>query len=239
MAYQLDEFYPNGAPIIIQVAFRHGYGPAIVELNRKVYFNDRLSIAPPILEAIQGLCLSSCDNQYCAVMHARGMVAAGFDLEDVKRLVLYQDLPDWVADREKWQHSLRRVAAIFRTPQAAPQLYRSLSEFHPREVIEEIGGIVAFSLLHKFLLEIYSDEIDIKKEPILFRSVDCGAELISFFMQRRGRQLQTFSICSICKDVKSESGWLPVEHALADLPAGAHFSHGICPKCYDRWMAME
>ena len=36
MPYQLDELYPEGVPIIVQVGFRHGYGPAIVELNRKV-----------------------------------------------------------------------------------------------------------------------------------------------------------------------------------------------------------
>jgi len=236
---RIEEYYPGGAPIIIQVAFKHGYGPAIVELNKKVYFNDDLSISAPVMEAIQGLCLSSCDNQYCAIMHARGMITAGLTLEEVQRLIELQQLPDSIPNKEPWEHTLRRIAAIFRDPYAAPHLYRSLSEFQDDRTIEEIGGIVAFSLLHKFLLEMYDEEIKIDEEPILFETVDCGSELISFFSKQLDKTVPVYTICSICNDLKGEQGWVPIEKTLSDVPADAIFSHGVCEKCLDRWMAMQ
>jgi hypothetical protein len=55
-------------------------------LNQKVYFNNKLSFSPAICEAIQTLYLSRFENQYCAVVHARGLVCEGSALADVERL---------------------------------------------------------------------------------------------------------------------------------------------------------
>ena len=234
----LEQYYPGGAPIIIQVAFKYGYGPAIIELNKKVYFNDQLSLPPLICEAIQGVCLSSCENQYCTIMHARGLITEGFSLDDVKRLVELQQLPEFVLDKAKWEHSLRRIAIIFRETQPAAHLYKTLTEFHSIEVIEEIGGVIALSLLYKFLLELYSDEINIEDEHILFQTVDCPTELITFFSRFRGKSVPTFTLCTLCKDVKSQKGWIPIEMALNTIPPEADFSHGVCNRCFDRWLSL-
>ncbi|HIG54181.1 MAG TPA: hypothetical protein EYG11_19170 [Candidatus Latescibacteria bacterium] len=51
-------------------------------------------MSPQIRETIQGLCLSSCENQYGSIMHARGMIEQGFDYEDMKQLVAFQRLPN-------------------------------------------------------------------------------------------------------------------------------------------------
>ena len=76
----MERYYPHGAPIIIRVGFEHGYGRALVELNRKVYFNESLHFSAQIMEAIQGIVLSRCENKYCLVMHMRGLIASGFHL---------------------------------------------------------------------------------------------------------------------------------------------------------------
>lgn len=233
----LQRHYPGGAPIIIQVAFVHGYGEAIVELNKKVYFNEQPLLSPVIREAIQGVCLSSCENQYCVIMHSRGLITEGFTLDDIERLVTRQTLPKFVPDRAEWEHSLRRIATIFREPRPAAHLYKSLAEFHDGEVIEEIGGVIAFSLLHKFLLELYSEEIDIEQEPILFKTIDEPQALISFFMKIEGKDVPTLTLCSLCKDVKSGERWRPIETVLHDIPSDAAFSHGICEKCFERWLS--
>ena len=230
----MSKWYPSGAPKIIQVAFKYGYGTAIVDLNQRVYFDPEPRFSPAIREAIQGLCLSSCANQYCAIMHARGLVAEGFSLNAVKRLVEFQELPDFVEDKTTWEISLRRIAAIFREPGTAERLYASLKELHSDEVIHRIGATVAFSILHKFLLELYSDEIVIEDEPILFQTVDCGTELISYFTEYRQQQTAVYSLCFSCKDLKAADGWLPIERALASLPLEARFSHGVCPRCTER-----
>ncbi|MEM7157480.1 MAG: hypothetical protein AAF799_31850 [Myxococcota bacterium] len=236
----LQRWYSGGAPIIIQVAFKYGYGPAIVELNQKVYFNENLSFSRALMEAVQCVCLSACENQYCAIMHARGLMTHGFSLEEVKNLAMHQTLPESFEDKSKWEHTLRRVATIFREAQSSAHLYKTLAEFHSPEVIEEIGGIIAFSLLHKFLLELYSDEIQIEDEPSLFATVDQPRELISFFMTEGDRErVPTLTLCTLCKDVKSSQGWVPIESALNDIPADATFSHGLCERCYDRWLSLE
>lgn len=230
----LNKYYPGGAPIIIQVAFKHGYGASILDLNKKVYFNQELSISPVILEAIQAVCLVSCENSYCVVMHARGLISQGFTLDDIQRLVRFQELPKWVERREIWEPSLRRIATIFREPEVASHLYKSLLEFHSVDEQEEIGGIVAFSLLHKFLLEFYKDEIRIDDEPILFKTIDCGEELIAFFRNQPNEGQAVYTICCMCKDLRGKDGWIPVESALAGIPADATFSHGLCKSCFTR-----
>ncbi len=227
----LREYYPDGAPIIIQVAFKYGYGPAIIELNQKVYFNEDLSFPPLIREAIQGVCLSSCKNQYCAVMHARGLITEGFTIADVKQLVDLQRLPDWVPEKEKWEDSLRRIAVIFRESGVASLVYKSLHTINIADEINDIGGAIAFSLLHKFLLEFYDDEIDVNEEPILFQTVECGQELITYFSDAYEKNTPTFIICCICKDLKGEHDWLPIERMLSEIPSNAKFSHGICNRC--------
>ena len=218
----LNHYFPDGAPIIVQVAFKYGYGPALMELNKKVYLNHDLSFSSQIVEAIQALCLSSCKNKYCAVMHSRGLISQGFTLEDAKRLVELQRLPSSVEDRERWEDSLRRVATLFREPQAAPYLRNSLTETNSASEIEDIGGIIAFSWLHKFLLEFYSDEIRIEQEPILFETISCGSELIHFFSQYGDSSRPTFILCCMCKDIKSTDEWLPIEASASDLAPGPH-----------------
>lgn len=231
MSDLMRKYYPNGAPIIIQVAFKHGYGPAIIELNQKVYFNENLSFSPLILEAIQAVCLSSCENDYCTVMHTRGLISLGFELDDVRRLIEYQKLPDSTPDREIWERSLRRIATLFREPELAAYLYDRLREDHDESTVTEIGGVVAFALLHKFLLEFYCAEINIDQEPILFKTIDCGAELIAYFTKMRGKVYPVYTICCSCKDVKVKEGWVAVERVLPHCSADAAFSHGLCPSC--------
>jgi hypothetical protein len=157
-----------------------------------------------IREAIQGLCLTSCANKYCAVMHARGLIAEGFSLAEVKRLVESQELPAKVPERGQWEVTLRRVRIIFREPQLAPKLYKTLLAHHSAQEVADIGAVIAFSLLHKFLLEMYSDEILIAEEPILFKTVDCGPELIQYFSHSEREQVPWVTLCCMCKDVKNK-----------------------------------
>ena len=230
----MSKYYPGGAPIIIQVAFKYGYGPAIVELNKKVYFNKNISCSPLIREAIQAVCLSNCENDYCTVMHTRGLSALGLTLDDVKALIEFQRLPTAVEGREIWEPSLRTITTIFREPQLAARLYSGLTKYHDERQLEDIGGIIAFSLLHKFLLEFYSDEIDITQEPILFKTIDCADELIAYFNKNSAKDLPLYSMCCICKDVRGKHGWIPIETALREIPAEATFSHGFCESCVER-----
>jgi hypothetical protein len=37
-------------------------------------------------------------------------------------------------------------------------------------------------------------------------------------------------ICSFCKMIQSESGWIPLEHYIS-LHSKADFSHSLCPEC--------
>jgi len=234
---QLAQYYPDGAPIIIQVAFKYGYGPSIIELNKKVYFNDSLSFSPVIREAIQGLWLSHCENQYCTVMHARGLITEGFTLEEVKNLVAFHRLPASVSERNIWEPSLARVYHLAREPLIAPTLYSSLTEYLSDEQLDDVSGVIAFSLLHKFLLERYSSEIRIEEEPILFQTVDCGQELINLLNDQERPAEYMHVICSLCKALKTTSSWMPIEVAINDLKPDCQFSHGLCESCATNWKA--
>ena len=227
----LDRYYPSGAPIIIQVAFKYGYGPAIVELNKKVYFNEQLSFSPEIREALQGIVLSHCENKYCLVMHMRGLIAAGFTLNEVEALVTRFELPERLPNATKWSATLQRISALCAEPRVAPRLYASLADLHPRSVIDEIGGVVAFSLLHKVLLDLYPSQILIEDEPILFATIDCGEELIQSMTRRGDEEYPLVQLCCVCKAIEARSGWVPIEQALGELERETCFSHGFCPRC--------
>lgn len=231
MSDLMKKFFPNGAPKIIEVAFKHGYGEAIMDLNKKVYFNDELSFSPIILESIQALCLSSCENEYCAVMHTRGLITHGFSLDEVRHLIEHHRLPTWVEESQTWNPVLRKVSTLFTEPMLASALYVSMEEHLTPRQVADVGGVVAFSLLHKFLLEFYPDEIVIDDEPILFQTVDQGPELISYFRDRLGTMHPMYAICCLCKDVQTADSWTPIERALSKLPPGAVFSHGMCETC--------
>ena len=228
----IEVYFPNGAPIIVQVAFARGYGPALMALNEKVYFNADLGLSPLILEAIQCACLSSCDNRYCAIMHARGMVTHGLSLEEVRHFAVSQELPERVPESPRWSAVLRRIHILFRTPEIAPNLYTSLRGMLQPGEQREMEDVIAFALLHKFLLEAFYKEIDIASERILFDTVDCGHELIETFTQGP-RPRSVLTICCACKDLKTAEGWVPIEHVVARIFDDHVFSHGLCPKCFD------
>jgi GAF domain-containing protein len=49
---------------------------------------------------------------------------------------------------------------------------------------------------------------------------------------------QIFPICSYCKKVQGTSGdWVAVENYIAEV-AGKRFSHGACPQCFEREIAV-
>jgi hypothetical protein len=41
------------------------------------------------------------------------------------------------------------------------------------------------------------------------------------------------SVCMVCKRVRSEDRWVPIE-AFLTARTDAAFSHGLCPTCYER-----
>jgi DNA-binding response OmpR family regulator len=59
------------------------------------------------------------------------------------------------------------------------------------------------------------------------------AERILGLHQHVKRLEGLLSICSYCKKIKEQEQWSPLESYLAEHSA-AHFSHGICPACYEQ-----
>ena len=118
----------------------------------------------------------------------------------------------------------------------APRLYESLAELHSPEVIEDIGGVIAFSLLHQVLLDLYSSEIVIEQEPILFRTIDCGEELVRRCTRVDKEEVPIYSLCCLCKDIRVRSGWIPIERVVGEIESDAVFSHGFCERCAERQM---
>ncbi|MCH9672589.1 MAG: hypothetical protein K0U93_14205 [Gammaproteobacteria bacterium] len=235
---QLLSYYPNGLPIVVRVAIEKGYGGPFLDLKSKVMNIPNEVLSPQLIEAIQVLCLSACENQYCTVMHCRGLIALGYSMADVRTLVEFQRLPADTPHRDVWENSLRRIAAAFRGPQIASTLYYSLEEFHTAKEIEAIASAVAFSMFHKFLLEAYTREIDIEAESLLFTAIDCGRELIDYLERTSKQCTNIVALCTICKDIRLETEWIPIERALHSLPADAQFSHAVCDRCVGRWQKM-
>ena len=152
--------FPERRALIVQVAFARGYGPALMALNEKVYFNADLGLSPLILEAIQCACLSSCDNRYCAIMHARGMVTHGLSLEEVRHFAVSQELPERVPESPRWSAVLRRIHILFRTPEIAPNLSSLRGVLQPGEQREVEDVIASRCSMWAFRSRLYK-EIDI------------------------------------------------------------------------------
>lgn len=235
----INDYYPDGAPKIVQVAFERGYGPAMMELNKWAYFHPAPSFSTVILEAIQAVCLSHCENKYCAIMHSRGLVVEGFTVSEIKDLIAFQRLPERIPDRLKWEPVLSRIYHLSRETQIAPRLYATLSETLTEQEVDDVGGVIAFSMLHKYLLERYAKDIRIQDEPILFNTIEYGFELIRFFESFEGREEAVYTLCCLCKAVKTDRVWMPIEHTLPHLPRHCHFSHGFCPACAEKWTDQE
>ena len=117
----------------------------------------------------------------------------------------------------------------------AADLYAGLHELHEPHIVEDIEGVLAFALMHKFLLEAFSKEIVIQQEPILYSTIDCAAELISVLVEYSGAQRPLFTICCECKALKGRAGWLPFEQAIGDISSNALFSHGYCESCVEQF----
>ena len=234
----LDEHFPDGPPsVLLRVAFERGYGPTLMPLVERIFLSGTFGLPPVITEAVQVLAHSTCRNKYCAVFHACGLVRLGFDVDQVQALVERQALPASFADRERWEPTLRRVATLFATPELAGPMYAQLGERHAGQELEELGALLAFCSLDRFVLEFHSGEVDVREEPIVFEMVAEAPELITYFMREDDRQVAIYSICCRCKDVLTTDGWAPVEQALSAIPPDARFSHAYCPACVDRELA--
>jgi hypothetical protein len=225
-------------PRIIEVAFKDGYGRAIVELNKSVYFNDKPTLSPIIREALQALYLCVCENQYCTVMHTRGLITLGFSLDDVKNLIENKSLPKSVPEHMRWESIIRVVPVIANEASVSSKLFDFIRGLCSPEEAREVEATIAFAALHRFLLEAYSDEIQIEEEPILVKTIDCADALIQFINQHAKRNSPIITICSLCKDIKTNEGeWIPIESVIEKLREVPKFSHGVCDSCIPRWRA--
>ena len=230
----LERYFPDGnLSILLRVAFDRGYGPTLMPLVEKIFLSGEFSLPPVITEAVQVLAHSTCQNKYCAVFHAAGLVALGFSLAEVQALVERQTLPDHFPERERWEPTLRRVTTQFHTPELSGALFAQLALHHQAKELEDLGALLAFCSLDRFVLEFHSTEIDVTQESMVFDRVGCARELVQYFTEERGNPVAIFMLCCRCKDVLTSAGWTPIEGALAEIPGDARFSHGYCSACVE------
>lgn len=234
----LEKHFGEKEPsVLLRVAFEHGYGPSLIPLLERVFLDPEFSLPREVTEAVQVLAHSACQNKYCAVFHATALMSTGFSLEEVQALVERQILPERVEGRERWEPTLRRIVTLFHTPDVAQPLYSQLVRRHKGRERDDLGALLAFCSLDRFVLEFHSGEIDVKLEPIVFEMSPSAPDLIAYFTSEKDKKLPTVALCCMCKDVQTTDGWMPIEQALVHIPGESRFSHGYCPTCTERELA--
>ena len=233
----MHQTHPEEVPLAIEVAFRHGYGRAFIELNKNVYAKHDAVLPYEVREAFLGLHLSVCDNKYCTIMHFGELIYLGWTLDEVTLLIESHRLPDRIEDRERWQKICSVIPIIAAEPYAAGTMFNLIRTLTSEAEADEISGVIAYSGLLRFLLECYPEAIDIEKEAMLHEMVDCADELTRYVHSFGERQRPMVTLCTICKDVKvSETEWRPVERVIHSLEPNFEFSHGCCPTCVPNWI---
>lgn len=230
----IARLYPSGIPQIVDIAVRHGYGVPFLELKRLVAEESEQSIPVAVCEAIRAVCLSRCENEYCLVMHSVGLVLEGFSLAELKALVEFHQLPAFVPRREDWERTIKLISAAFENETLTGTLRHSLRELHDEKTIELLAHVSAFAHFHRFLMQCFGDEFDVRTEP---RVLALGAEaesLLAFASTAKFAERPIVTICSMCKDVRTPQGWVPIERMIGEIPGQAQFSHGLCERCLDR-----
>lgn len=180
-----------------------------------------------------------CDNRYCAVFHAVNMVDLGLDPKEVKALIESQQLPSRYSDLKRWEKSLQLIAVQFHSPATANTLFSQLARFHEGQELADLGALIAFCNLDRFILEFFSEEIDLHAEPMIVERASYSDDLVLSFTEIRGEEKPIVTMCSVCKAIQTEDKWLPIEEAIPKIPGNALFSHGYCPPCVEQTLAAE
>ena len=234
----LDQYFPDhDLSIILKVAFENGYAKTLVPLLDRVYFNQTFSIPPIIVDAAQVLAHAICDNNYCAVFHSVNMVDLGFDPGEVKTLIQSQQLPSRYTDLKRWEETLQLIAVQFQSPSTANALFSKLAHLHKGQELSDLGALIAFCNLDRFILEFFSDEIDLHAEPMIVERAAYSDDLVLSFTQIHGEEKPIVGMCSVCKAIETKHAWLAIEEAIPKIPGNALFSHGYCPSCLESVLA--
>ena len=236
----LDQYFPDhNLSIILKVAFENGYAKTLIPLLDRIYFSQTFSIPTIVVEAAQVLAHAICDNRYCAVFHAVNMVDLGLDPKEVKALIERQQLPSRYSDLKRWEKSLQLIAVQFHSPATANTLFAQLAHFHEGQELADLGALIAFCNLDRFILEFFSEEIDLHAEPMIIERASYSDDLVLSFTEIRGEEKPIVTMCSVCKAIQTEDKWLPIEEAIPKIPGNALFSHGYCPPCLEQTLAAE
>ena len=185
----LDQYFPDhNLSIILKVAFENGYAKTLIPLLDRIYFSQTFSIPTIVVEAAQVLAHAICDNRYCAVFHAVNMVDLGLDPKEVKALIERQQLPSRYSDLKRWEKSLQLIAVQFHSPATANTLFSQLARFHEGQELADLGALIAFCNLDRFILEFFSEEIDLHAEPMIVERASYSDDLVLSFTEIRGEE---------------------------------------------------
>lgn len=236
----LETLFPDADySIIFRVALDNGYAPTLLPLLDKIYLSENFSIPDIVMEGIQVLAHAQCENQYCAVFHAVNLMEMGFSEGELIELVNTQAIPERYRELATWQGTLRLVATQFNSPSLAKQLNAQLKKIHTEQELSDLGILLAFCHLDRFVLEYFSDEIELTNEPMITERSSFTETIALKLAEFQGSKAPVVTICSVCKSIKTEDGWISIETAIPQIPVTAFFSHGLCPPCLDQSLREE
>ena len=235
----LERIYPDQNMSALQrAAFKHGYAKSLWSLIDRMDRPD-FSIPMIITEAVQVLAHSICDNRYCAVFHSFNMIDLGYNEAEVLTILETQQLPERDQVLKRWETTLRLLAVHFQAPSTSNSLFAQLARHHNDQELEDLGVLIAYCNLDRFILEYFSDEIDLRSEPRIVKRASFTNDLLMSFTTFQGKKKPIVTLCSLCKSVQTEQGWIVIEEAIPKIPGNALFSHGYCPPCLQQTLAAE
>lgn len=76
-------------------------------------------------------------------------------------------------------------------------------------------------------------------EGLVTAALGVFVAVITYQLGERVKRLEgILCICSFCKRIRTEAGWVPVESHVS-AHSDAQFSHGLCPTCLEREYGKE
>lgn len=210
----INKLFGDKVPIVVTVAFKHGLGTALMELNRSVYLNEKNTIPVSVLESIQGLLMSRCENNYCQMMHTNSLVELGASFDEIKLLIEEARLPLSSQVDSKWQDVLILCFYQFRKKTPDSEIDEGLKSLLSENEYQDLRMLFCFIELHYFILNHFKDEVNIGLESILLGEPERVKKLKTYTSALdNGKTEEVYTLCSVCKDIKQDdNSWMPIEN---------------------------
>ncbi|MEM9453390.1 MAG: hypothetical protein AAGF11_04375 [Myxococcota bacterium] len=227
--------------LLVRTCYDHGLVPSLGKHLEQVYFHAKHIRDPRVIESLLSIALHHCENQYCYTLHSTWLLGMQVHFDQIAGLLELLEAPEGITDRKKWSMVIRCTYFAFLDDSTFATNMSLVRRFLAPEEYQDYVHILALVGFLRTVLLCFPEQIDLHREPLLtgYGLSEQTHRILALSKARLATQAnrhhELVSLCMYCKDLRTENDrWVPIETCLDELSPNTYFSHGICPKCYQK-----